>query len=40
MTGDDNEVFMTRSLNVTPKKTVQHLSVRSDKSEVEITIED
>jgi len=30
--GDDNEMFMTRSLNVTPKTTEQHLIVRSDKS--------
>ena len=25
MAGDDDEVFMTRSLNVTPKTTKQHL---------------
>jgi len=37
-TGDDNEVFMTRSLNVTPKTTEQHLIVRSDKSEAEVTV--
>ena len=30
-TGDDDEMFMTRSLNVTPKTTEQHLIVRSDK---------
>ena len=32
--GDDDEVFMTRSFNVTPKTTAteQHLIVRSDKS--------
>ena len=33
MAGDDNEVFMTRSLNVTPKTTEQHLIARSVKSE-------
>ena len=32
MAGDDGEMFMTRSLNVTPKKTTQHLIARSDKS--------
>ena len=31
MAGDDDEVFMTRSLNITPKTTEQHLIVRSDK---------
>ena len=31
MTGNDDELFMTRSLNVTPKTTEQHLIVRSDK---------
>ena len=30
MAGDDDEVFMTRRLNVTPKTTEQHLIVRSD----------
>ena len=30
-------MFMTRSLNVTPKTTEQHLIVRSDKSEAEVT---
>jgi len=30
--GDDNEMFMTRSFNVTPKTTEQHLIVCSDKS--------
>jgi len=29
--GEDDEMFMTRSLNVTPKTTKQHLSARSDK---------
>ena len=32
MAGDDDEVFMTRSLNVTPNTTEQHLIARSDKS--------
>ena len=32
MAGDDDEVFMTRSLNVTSKTTKQHLIARSDKS--------
>jgi len=36
--GDDDEVFMTRSLNVTPKTTEQHLIVRSGKSEAEVII--
>ena len=36
--GDDNEVLMTRSLNVTPKTTEQHLIVRSRKTEAEVTI--
>ena len=30
MAGDDDEMFMTRSLNVTPKITEQHLIARSD----------
>ena len=29
--GDDDEMFMTRSLNVAPKTTEQHLIVRNDK---------
>jgi len=33
MAQDDDKVFMTRSLNVTPKTTQQHLVVRSGKSE-------
>ena len=33
MAGDDDEVFMTRRLNVTPKTSEQHLIVRSGKSE-------
>jgi len=28
MAGDDDEMFMTRSLNITPKTTQQHLIVR------------
>jgi len=36
-TGDENKVFMTRSLNVTPKTTEQHLIVRSGKSEAQVT---
>ena len=39
MAGDDDEVCMTRSLNVTPKTTEQHLIVCSDKSEAEVTKE-
>jgi len=31
--GNDDEVFMTRSLSVTPKTIEQHLIVRSGKSE-------
>jgi len=38
MAGDDDKVFMTRSLNATPKTTEQHLIVRSDKSEAEVTV--
>ena len=30
--GDDNEIFMTRSLNFMPKTTGQYLTARSDKS--------
>jgi len=37
MAEDDDEMFMTRSLNVTPKTTEQHLIVRSGKSETELT---
>jgi len=32
-TGDDDEVFMTRSLNFTSKTTEKHLIVRSGKPE-------
>jgi len=37
MAEDDDEMFVTRSLNVTPKTTEQHLIVRSDKSVAYIT---
>jgi len=33
----DDEVFMTRSANITRKTTEQNLIVRSDKSEAAIT---
>ena len=40
MAGDDDKVCMTRSLNITPKKTTeQHLIVCSDKSEAKVTKE-
>jgi len=32
MAGDDDETFITRSLNVMPKTTEQHLIAHSDKS--------
>jgi len=35
--GDDEEMFMTRSFNVTPKTTEQHLTARSDKSVAYVT---
>jgi len=36
--GDDDEMFMTRSINVyTPKTTDQHLIARSDKSVTYVT---
>ena len=38
MGGHDDEMFMTRSLNVMPKTTEQHLIVHSDKSEAYVTI--
>jgi len=38
--GDDDEMFMTSSLNVTPKTTEQHLIVRSGKSVAYITVTD
>jgi len=34
---DDDEVFISRSFNVTPKTTEQNLIVRSGKSEAAIT---
>ena len=37
MAGDDDEVLMTRSLNVTPKTTHHHLIVRRGKYEAEVT---
>jgi len=37
MAGDDDEMFTTRSLNVMPKTTEQHLIVRSDKSVAYVT---
>jgi len=37
MAGDDDEMFMTRSLNVTPKTTEQYLIARSDKSVAYVT---
>jgi len=38
MAEDDDELFMTRSLNVTPKTTEQTLIVHSDKSVAYVTI--
>jgi len=37
MARDDDEMFMTRSLNVTPKAIEQHLIVHSDKSVAYVT---
>ena len=37
MAGDDDKMFMTRSLNITPKTTEQHLIVHSDKSVAYVT---
>jgi len=37
MAGDDDEMFMTRSLKFTPKTTEQHLIARSDKSVAYVT---
>jgi len=37
MAKKDGEMFMTRSLNVTPKTTEQHLIARSDKSVAYVT---
>jgi len=38
MAGKDDEMFMTRSFNITPKTTEQHLIVRGDKSVAYVTI--
>ena len=38
MAGDDDDVFRTRSLNVTPQTTEKHLIVRSGKYEAEVTM--
>jgi len=37
MAGDDDEMFMARSLNVTQKTTKQHVIVRSDNSVAYVT---
>ena len=37
MAGDNDEMFMTRSLNVTSKTTEQQLTARSDKSIAYVT---
>ena len=37
MAGDVDEMFMTRSLNITPKSTAQHLTARSDKCVAHVT---
>jgi len=37
MAGDNDEVFMTRSLNFTLKATKQHLIVHSGKSKAKVT---
>jgi len=37
MARNDDEMFMTRSLNVTPKTTEQHLIVHSDESVADVT---
>jgi len=37
MAGDDDQMFMTRSLNVTPKTTERYLIVRSDKFAAYVT---
>jgi len=38
MVGDDDKMFMTRSLNLTPKTMEQRLIVRSDKSVVNVNV--
>ena len=40
MAGKDDEMFMSRSFNVTPKITEQHLIARSNKSVAYVTIKD
>jgi len=37
MAGDNDEMFMTRNINVAPKTTEQHLIARSDKSVAYVT---
>jgi len=37
MAGDNNKMFMTISVSVTPKTTEQHLIVRNDKSVAYVT---
>jgi len=37
MAGDNNEMFMTRSLNIMPKTAEQHLIVHSDRSAACVT---
>jgi len=37
MAVDDDQMFMTRSINVTPKTTEQHLIAYSDKSVAYVT---
>jgi len=37
MAGDDDKMFMTRSLNITPKTTELRLTTRSDKSVAYVT---
>ena len=37
MAGHEDEMFMTRSLNVTPKTTEQHLTARGDESVAYVT---
>jgi len=40
MAGNDEEMFMTRSINATPKTTEPHLIACSDKSVAYVTIKD
>jgi len=37
MTGDDDEMFITRSLNITPNTAEEHLIAHSDKSVAHVT---